>query len=102
MQLSLLSRFLYYEFRFLNNFDEEVHNIKKSFNISLAKAIRRAGLQNLKYEAMCEYASLDEEAMEEMREAGYYKIRFGIETGSDHVAEKMTLGKKHDLKKLNL
>ena len=81
-------------------FDEEVHNIKKSFNISLAKAIRQAGLQDLKYEAMCEYASLDEEAMDEMREAGYYKIRFGIETGSDQVAEKMTLGKKHDLKKL--
>jgi anaerobic magnesium-protoporphyrin IX monomethyl ester cyclase len=81
-------------------FDEEVHNIKKSFNISLAKAIRQAGLQDLKYEAMCEYVSLDEEAMEEMREAGYYKIRFGIETGSDRVAEKMTLGKKHDLRKL--
>ena len=81
-------------------FDEEVHNIKKSFNISLAKAIRAAGLDNLKYEAMCEYASLDEEALEEMRAAGYYKIRFGIETGSDKVAEKMTLGKKHDLDKL--
>ncbi len=81
-------------------FDEEVHNIKKGFNISLAKGIRQAGLHNLKYEAMCEYASLDEEAMEEMRAAGYYKIRFGIETGSDQVAEKMTLGKKHDLEKL--
>jgi len=81
-------------------FDEEVHNIKKSFNISLAKAIRSAGLDHLKYEAMCEYASLDEEALEEMRAAGYYKIRFGIETGSDKVAEKMTLGKKHDLDKL--
>jgi hypothetical protein len=81
-------------------FDEEVHNIKRSFNISLAKAIRSAGLDHLKYEAMCEYASLDEEALEEMRSAGYYKIRFGIETGSDKVAEKMTLGKKHDLNKL--
>lgn len=81
-------------------FDEEVHNIKKSFNISLARAIRESGLHHLKYEAMCEYASLDEEAMEEMRKAGYYKIRFGIETGSDRVAEKMTLGKKHDLNKL--
>ena len=81
-------------------FDEEVHNIKRSFNISLAKSIRSAGLDHLKYEAMCEYASLDEEALEEMRSAGYYKIRFGIETGSDKVAEKMTLGKKHDLDKL--
>jgi hypothetical protein len=81
-------------------FDEEVHNIKRSFNISLAKSIRSAGLDHLKYEAMCEYASLDEEALEEMCTAGYYKIRFGIETGSDKVAEKMTLGKKHDLNKL--
>ena len=81
-------------------FDEEVHNIKKKFNIALARAIRAAGLDHLKYEAMCEYASLDAEAMTAMRQAGYYKIRVGIETGSDAVAEKMTLGKKHDLKKL--
>ncbi len=82
-------------------FDEEVHNIKKSFNIDLARAIRAAGLNGLKYEALCEYVSLDEEALKEMARAGYYKIRFGIETASDRVAEKMTLGKKHDLDKLH-
>ncbi|MEE2986831.1 MAG: radical SAM protein [Nitrospinota bacterium] len=81
-------------------FDEEVHNIRKNFNIALAREIRKEDLDHLKYEAMCEYASLDEEAMEEMYKAGYYKIRFGVETGSDRVAEKMTLGKKHDLEKL--
>ena len=81
-------------------FDEETHNIHKSFNIELAQEIQKAGLGNLKYEAMCEYVSLDEEALTKMKSAGYYKIRFGIETGSDHVAEQMTLGKKHDLKKL--
>ncbi|MEC7641856.1 MAG: radical SAM protein [Nitrospinota bacterium] len=81
-------------------FDEEVHNIKRSFNINLARAIRAAGLDHLKYEAMCEYASLDKEALDEMAKAGYYKIRVGIETGSDLVAKKMTLGKKHDLDKL--
>lgn len=81
-------------------FDEEVHNIKKSFNIALARAIRAAGLDRLKYEALCEYVSLDEEALEEMRKAGYYKIRFGVETGSDVIAEKMTLGKKHHPRKL--
>ena len=81
-------------------FDEEAHNIRKDFNIELAREIRNAGLDNLKYEAMCEYISLDEDALAEMKSAGYYKIRFGIETGSDHVAKQMTLGKKHDLKKL--
>ena len=81
-------------------FDEEVHNIRPSFNIALARAIRAAGLDHLKYEAMCEYASLDEQALAEMKRAGYYKIRFGIETGSDTVARHMTLGKKHDLAKL--
>ncbi len=81
-------------------FDEEVHNIRSDFNTGLAQAIKAEGLDNLKYEAMCEYVSLDKKALKEMKEAGYYKIRFGIETGSDLVAEKMTLGKKHDLKKL--
>jgi len=81
-------------------FDEETHNIHKKFNIELAHEIQKAGLDNLKYEAMCEYVSLDKEALTEMKSAGYYKIRFGIETGSDLVAEQMTLGKKHDLKKL--
>jgi|TARA_B110000438_G_scaffold299648_1_gene350282 radical SAM superfamily enzyme YgiQ (UPF0313 family) len=81
-------------------FDEEVHNIRSNFNIELAQAIKANGLDTLKYEAMCEYVSLNKEALREMSQAGYYKIRFGIETGSDLVAEKMTLGKKHDLKKL--
>lgn len=81
-------------------FDEETHNIHKSFNIELAQEIQKAELDDLKYEAMCEYVSLDEEALTKMKSAGYYKIRFGIETASDHVAEQMTLGKKHDLKKL--
>ncbi len=81
-------------------FDEETHNIKKSFNIALAKAIQQEGLADLKYEAMCEYASLDETALAEMRKAGYYKIRVGVETASDIVAEQMTLGKKHDIAKL--
>jgi anaerobic magnesium-protoporphyrin IX monomethyl ester cyclase len=81
-------------------FDEEVHNIKKSFNINLARAIRKADLNHLKFEALCEYVSLDEEALTEMRKAGYYKIRFGIETASDVIADKMTLGKKHALGKL--
>jgi anaerobic magnesium-protoporphyrin IX monomethyl ester cyclase len=81
-------------------FDEEVHNIKRSFNIALSKAIREADLNHLKYEALCEYVSLDEEALIEMRKAGYYKIRFGIETASDVIAGKMTLGKKHAPDKL--
>ncbi|MFQ5444857.1 MAG: B12-binding domain-containing radical SAM protein, partial [Nitrospinales bacterium] len=81
-------------------FDEEVHNIKKSFNIALAKAIQDADLHHLKYEALCEYVSLDEEALKEMQNAGYYKIRFGIETASNVIADKMTLGKKHNPEKL--
>ena len=81
-------------------FDEETHNIHKNFNIELAQEIKKAGLDTLKYEAMCEYISLDEEALTKMKSVGYYKIRFGIETGSNYVAKQMTLGKKHDLKRL--
>ena len=69
-------------------------------NIDLAKAICKAGLNHLKFEALCEYVSLDEEALTEMRQAGYYKIRCGIETAGDVIADKMTLGKKHAPEKL--
>lgn len=66
-------------------FDEEAHNVNKNFIMELTKAIVANGLNNLHYEAMCDSRSLDKEMMEAMREAGYYKIRVGIETTNPDV-----------------
>lgn len=63
-------------------FDEEMHNVKKSFVLELCEAIRDAGLSDIRYKAMCGYWSLDEEQLHAMRAAGYYKLRVGIESVS--------------------
>lgn len=66
-------------------FDEEEHNASKEFILNLTKAIIDNGLNDLHYEAMCDIRTLDREMMKAMHDAGYYKIRFGIETTSRDV-----------------
>jgi radical SAM superfamily enzyme YgiQ (UPF0313 family) len=70
-------------------FDEEEHNAGKHFIMDLTKAIRASGLGDLKYNAMCGYWTLDEEMLEAMHGAGYYKLRVGIETASRTIAKGM-------------
>ena len=70
-------------------FDEEAHNGSKEFILRLSKAIVASGLNGLRYEAMCDVRFLDEQVLKAMKEAGYYKIRFGIETASVPVMERI-------------
>jgi anaerobic magnesium-protoporphyrin IX monomethyl ester cyclase len=70
-------------------FDEEMHNGEKKFILGLCKGIIDNGLDKLKYNAMCGYWSMDEEMLEAMKKAGYYKLRFGIETASEKVAKEI-------------
>ncbi len=63
-------------------FDEEVHNGNKEFILNLTRAIREAGLEYLRYEAMCDIQLLDKETVAAMKSAGYYMLRVGIESGS--------------------
>jgi radical SAM superfamily enzyme YgiQ (UPF0313 family) len=70
-------------------FDEETHNGEKKFIMDLCTGIIDNKLDNLKYNAMCGYWIMDDELLEKMAEAGYYKLRFGIETASEKVAKKM-------------
>jgi len=79
-------------------FDEEVHNVKKDFVLNLCRAIKESGLNQLHYEAMCDIWLLDEEMLKAMYNAGYYKIRFGIETASNVVAK--LINKELNLAKL--
>ncbi|MBP7653170.1 radical SAM protein [Candidatus Dependentiae bacterium] len=81
-------------------FDEEVHNVRPAAVINLCKSIILEKLNNLKIDAMCEYYPLNEEVMDYMKEAGYYKLRIGIETASPIIAEKMNLKNKFNIPKL--
>lgn len=79
-------------------FDEEVHNGDKQFILKLTGAIIENGLSDLKFEAMCDVRFLDEQVMIAMKNAGYYKIRIGIESASEKVMKVM--GKAIDLRKV--
>ncbi|HOK40607.1 MAG TPA: radical SAM protein [bacterium] len=81
-------------------FDEEIHNGSKKFIKDLCNAIIENGLNNLKFNAMCCYYNLDEEIIELMKKAGYYKLRIGIETASEKTAAGIGMLKKYDLLKL--
>lgn len=81
-------------------FDEEVHNISKSYILELTKAIKEAGLDDLHYSAMCGYWSIDKEMLLAMKEAGYYKLRIGIETASSKIAESIGLKNKFNIERL--
>ncbi|MFH1093729.1 MAG: radical SAM protein [Candidatus Omnitrophota bacterium] len=79
-------------------FDEEVHNADRQFILQLTGAIVENGLSDLKFEAMCDVRFLDEQVMIAMKNAGYYKIRIGIESASEKVMKAM--GKTIDLGKI--
>ncbi len=63
-------------------FDEEVHNANKDFTLKLCNAIIENRLNYLRFEAMCDILFFDADMLRQMKRAGYYKIRFGVETSS--------------------
>ncbi|MCX7661318.1 MAG: radical SAM protein, partial [Candidatus Omnitrophica bacterium] len=79
-------------------FNEEEHNGNKNFIINLTKAIKENSLADLKYEAMCGYWTLDYQMLKAMKDAGYYKLRIGVETASQIVAK--GINKKIDILRL--
>lgn len=70
-------------------FDEEVHNKERNYLKALTEAFIREKLSNLKFEAMCDIRFMDEEMLDWLKSAGYYKIRFGIETAAEELAHKI-------------
>jgi radical SAM superfamily enzyme YgiQ (UPF0313 family) len=81
-------------------FDEEVHNGSKKYILELTKAIRENGLDDLKYDVMCGQWPMDEEVLDNMKSAGYYMVRLGIETAGEHAAKGMELQRKFNVPRL--
>jgi len=61
-------------------FNEETHIVKKPKILELCDAIVASGNNDLHYEAMANHLLLDDEILEALKRAGYYKLRIGIET----------------------
>ena len=62
-------------------FNDESHTASKRHALELCEALASSGLsRELAFDCMCNYATLDRELLQALRRAGYYKVRFGIET----------------------
>ncbi len=61
-------------------FNEETHIIRKKDIMSFCQALIDSGNNDLRYEAMANHQRIDEEILEMIKKAGYYKLRLGIET----------------------
>jgi radical SAM superfamily enzyme YgiQ (UPF0313 family) len=61
-------------------FNEDSHSINKPFIQKLCQEIIAEGLDFMKYECMANYADLPRPLLEQMRKAGYYKVRVGVES----------------------
>lgn len=81
-------------------FDEEAHNVQKPFVLDLCRELKEQKMDKLKIDAMCAYFTIDEEMLINMKEAGYYMLRVGIETASEKVANSIKLGGKFNIDKL--
>ncbi len=62
-------------------FNEESHTASPKYIHELCDALIASGLsEQLKFNCMCNYFTLTHELLEKMKAAGYYKVRFGLET----------------------
>jgi len=77
--------------------DDEAHNSSYRFVLDLCRALSENELSNLKINAMCGAWTITLETAKAMAEAGYYKLRLGIETAGDKTAE--MIGAKIDLQR---
>ena len=82
-------------------FNEETHIIRKKDIMAFCRALIESGNNDLKYEAMANHQRLDEEILEMLKQAGYYKLRLGIETIDEatgrSIGRKTKADRLHDL-----
>ncbi|MBI5178598.1 MAG: radical SAM protein [Nitrospinae bacterium] len=73
-------------------FNEETHIVKKKTILEFCDAIIASGNNDLHFEAMANHQLLDDEILEALKRAGYYKLRIGIETVDPGTAK--SIGRK--------
>jgi anaerobic magnesium-protoporphyrin IX monomethyl ester cyclase len=72
-------------------FNEETHIIRKKDILEFCEAIVDSGNNDLRYEAMANHQRLDEEILEAIKKAGYYKLRVGIESIDEDTGQSIGL-----------
>jgi len=72
-------------------FNEETHIIRKKDILEFCDALVDSGNNDLRYEAMANHQRLDEEILEAIKKAGYYKLRVGIESVDEDTGQSIGL-----------
>ena len=74
-------------------FNEETHIIQKKTILAFCDALIASGNNDLHFEAMANHQRLDEEILEALKRAGYYKLRIGIESVDEATGQSIGLVK---------
>lgn len=74
-------------------FNEETHIIRKKNILEFCDALIASGNNDLHFEAMANHQRLDEEILEALKRAGYYKLRIGIESVDEATGQSIGLVK---------
>ena len=72
-------------------FNEETHIVRKKDILAFCDALIDSGNNDLHFEAMANHQRLDEEILIKLKQAGYYKLRVGIESVDEATGQSIGL-----------
>jgi len=79
-------------------FDDDTFNIGKERMLEFCREIKRRGLEKTQWAIMARADLMDEETLDEMKKAGLWAVKYGVETAVQELAD--NIGKQMDLKKV--
>jgi len=78
--------------------DDDTFNISPKHVIGIARQLKKRDMQNISWGAMCRADLMNEEILTELRAAGLYSVKYGVESASQEVIN--DIDKKLDLEKV--
>ncbi len=78
-------------------FDDDTFNIGKERMFEFCREIKKRGLEKVPWAIMARPDLMDEEILKEMKSAGLYAVKYGVESANQHILDSMK--KNMDIKK---
>jgi radical SAM superfamily enzyme YgiQ (UPF0313 family) len=72
--------------------DDDTFNIKKSFVMELAAAIKKAGLDQMQWSTMGRGDLMDEDMLQALKGAGLFSIKYGVESADQGILDEIDKG----------
>ena len=78
--------------------DDDTFNVSQTHVLGIARELKQRGMQTIPWGAMCRADLMNEQVLTELKEAGLYSVKYGVESASQEVID--DIGKKLDLEKV--